>query len=124
MYDRVSDHSRQRIETKMEEMRDQQTKEAVQEIMEFNRTPSDLKGMIDKFVIGQEKGKKVISTAIAFHYRRLGKALKEAIVDNGDDIDVALRNTSTPTQPLPGETARGTEITYNEVMKQIIARDL
>ena len=67
MFDRVSDNSRQRIETKMEEMRDQQTREAVQEVIEFNRTPSDLKGLIDRFVIGQEKGKRVISTAIAFH---------------------------------------------------------
>ena len=90
MFDRVSDHSRQRIETKMEEMRDQQTREAVQEVIEFNKTPSDLKGLIDQFVIGQEKGKKVISTAIAFHYRRLGKALKEAIVANGDDIDAQV----------------------------------
>ncbi len=43
MFDRVSDHSRQRIETKMEEMRDQQTREAVQEVIEFNQTPSELK---------------------------------------------------------------------------------
>ncbi|MCW4052451.1 MAG: hypothetical protein NWE78_04475, partial [Candidatus Bathyarchaeota archaeon] len=84
MYDSVSAKSRQRIEGKMEEMQERQTREAVQEIIEFNRTPSDLKGQVDQFVIGQEKGKKVISTAIAFHYRRLGKALKEAIVESGD----------------------------------------
>jgi ATP-dependent protease Clp ATPase subunit len=58
MYDSVSARSRQRIEEKIEEMRDKQTREAVQEVLEFNRTPSDLKGQVDKFVIGQEKGKK------------------------------------------------------------------
>jgi ATP-dependent Clp protease ATP-binding subunit ClpX len=51
---------------------------------------------MDKYVIGQQKGKMIISTAIAFHYRRIANALKEAMVENGGDIDVALRNTKTP----------------------------
>jgi ATP-dependent Clp protease ATP-binding subunit ClpX len=105
----------------MEEMRDKQTREAVQEVLEFNRTPSDLKGQVDKFVIGQEKGKKVISTAIAFHYRRLGKALREAIIENGDDIDAALKNTSTPKANIliVGPTGCGKTYT-SEVASQLV----
>ena len=121
MFDRVSDNSRQRIEVKMEEMRDQQTREAVQEVIEFNRTPSDLKGLIDQFVIGQEKGKRVISTAIAFHYRRLGKALKEALVEDGNDIDAALRNTITPKANILiiGPTGCGKTYT-SEIASQLV----
>ncbi|MEJ2364478.1 MAG: AAA family ATPase [Deltaproteobacteria bacterium] len=121
MFDRVSDNSRQRIETKMEEMRDQQTREAVQEVIEFNRTPSDLKALIDQFVIGQEKGKRVISTAIAFHYRRLGKALKEALVEDGNDIDAALRKTITPKANILiiGPTGCGKTYT-SEIASQLV----
>ncbi|MBW2722090.1 MAG: AAA family ATPase [Deltaproteobacteria bacterium] len=121
MYDSVSAKSRQRIEGKMEGMQERQTREAVQEIIEFNRTPSELKGQIDQFVIGQGKGKKVISTAIAFHYRRLGKALKEAIVDNGDDVDAALKNTSTPKANIliVGPTGCGKTYT-SEIASQLV----
>jgi ATP-dependent Clp protease ATP-binding subunit ClpX len=96
MKDNMSDRSRQRIDEGIAELRETQTNEAVRQIIEFNKTPADLKAVMDKFVIGQEKGKKIISTAIAFHYRRLGNALKEAMVENGGDVDVALRNTKTP----------------------------
>lgn len=96
MYDRISEHSRQRIEEKVGEMRHQQISETAQQIIEFNKTPSEIKAEMDRFVIGQEDGKKVVSTAIAFHYRRLGNALKKALGDNGNDVDVALRNTRTP----------------------------
>ena len=83
MYDSVSAKSRLRIEEKMEEMQERQTREAVQEVIGFNRTPSELKGQVDQFVIGQEKGKKIISTAIAFHYRRLGKRSKRRLLKMG-----------------------------------------
>lgn len=96
MTDRISEQSRQQIREKIAELREHQITEAVKQIIEFDKTPTDLKAYMDRFLIGQEKGKKVISTAIAFHYRRLGSALKDAIVENGGDIDVALRNTKTP----------------------------
>jgi ATP-dependent Clp protease ATP-binding subunit ClpX len=51
---------------------------------------------MDNFIIGQDKGKKIISTAIAFHYKRLGEALKKALAENDGDIDLALRSTRTP----------------------------
>src|SRR3972149_826741 len=96
MTDGISEQSRQHIREKLGELREHQITEAVQQIVEFNKTPVDIKAYIDRFVVGQEKGKKVIATAIAFHYRRLGNALKQAIGENGEDIGVALRNTRTP----------------------------
>jgi ATP-dependent Clp protease ATP-binding subunit ClpX len=86
----------ERIEEKIMQHRADQEIETVQGIIEFDKTPSDLKAEMDRFVIGQEQGKKIISTAIAFHYRRLGQALKKGMVDSGGDIDVALRNTRSP----------------------------
>ncbi len=94
--DRVSEQSRQRIEEKLRALRAQQAVEAIGQIIEFNQTPAELKARLDEFVIGQEKGKKLISTAIAFHYKRLGNALKDAVAKNGADIDAALREAHTP----------------------------
>jgi ATP-dependent Clp protease ATP-binding subunit ClpX len=87
---------RERIEEKIVQMRADQEYDAVREIIEFNKTPADLKADMDRFVIGQEQGKKIIATAIAFHYRRLGQALKKGLADSGGDIDIALRNTRSP----------------------------
>lgn len=96
MYNGISAESRQRIKEKLGDYREQQTSEAVEHIIEFNKTPADLKAEMDRYIIGQEKGKKVLATAIAFHYRRLGNALKEATAANGADVDTALRKTRTP----------------------------
>ena len=96
MYYTMSKQSRERIEEKIAELRKQQAIEAVEHILEFDKTPSDLKKDMDRFVIGQNKGKKIIATAIAFHYRRLGNALKESVVKDGGDIDEVLRHTRTP----------------------------
>jgi ATP-dependent Clp protease ATP-binding subunit ClpX len=95
-HDGISGRSQQRIEDKIELLREEQTAQAVQEIIEFDKTPADLKAAMDGFIIGQERGKKVISTAIAFHYKRLGGALKEALAENNDDISLALRNIRAP----------------------------
>ncbi|HBD07974.1 MAG TPA: hypothetical protein DCZ69_06900 [Syntrophobacteraceae bacterium] len=96
IHDGMSEQKRQRIKEKIELRREEQTSQAVQEIIEFDKTPGELKAAMDGFIIGQEKGKKVISTAIAFHYKRLGGALKKALAENDGDIDLALRNTRTP----------------------------
>ena len=90
------DRRQERIEDKIRQHRADHESEAVQGIIEFDKTPSDLKADMDRFVIGQEQGKKIISTAIAFHYRRLGQALKKGMADSGGDIDIALRNTRSP----------------------------
>ncbi len=96
MYDYISDQTKRRIEDKMARQREKQLADALEHILEFNKTPSELKAELDRFVIGQETGKKIISTAIAFHYRRLSQALKEALGTEGADIDTALKGTKTP----------------------------
>ncbi len=96
MYDFVSDQTRRRIQEKIEQHRSQKVEAAVEHIIEFAKTPVALKEDLDRFIIGQERGKKIMATAIAFHYRRLGHALKEALAQNGKDIEQALRQTRTP----------------------------
>ena len=96
MIDNGSKHRLQRVEERLAQLRGKQEIEAVEEIIEFNETPAELKAKMDRFVIGQEKGKKIMSTAIAFHYRRLGDSLKKGMVENNGDIDLTLRNTRTP----------------------------
>lgn len=96
MDDGISKQKEQRIKEKIAQLKEGQEMEAVQEIIEFDKTPSDLKADMDRFVIGQKQGKKIMCTAIAFHYRRLGQALKKGMADTGGDIDMALRNTTTP----------------------------
>jgi ATP-dependent Clp protease ATP-binding subunit ClpX len=92
----LSDEKRRRLAEKVEQFRHRQVDEAVQHVLEFNKTPAILKAEVDRFVIGQEKGKKIIATAIAFHYRRLGSSLKRALGENSGDIEVALKTTRTP----------------------------
>ncbi len=92
----ISEQRRRRIQEKLEEFRDQKNGGAIQHILEFNKTPSDLKGEVDQFVIGQERGKKIIATAIAFHYRRLATSLKQALDENKGDLERALKITRTP----------------------------
>ena len=96
MDDRVSGPLRRRIEEKIAQLRKEQEIEAVEEIIAFDKTPSQLKADMDRFVVGQEKGKKIMATAIAFHYRRLGEALRKRNIENNGDIDGILRNTRTP----------------------------
>jgi ATP-dependent Clp protease ATP-binding subunit ClpX len=92
----LSEQRRRRIQEKLEQFRDQKTGGTIEHILEFNKTPSDLKGDVDKFVIGQERGKKITATAIAFHYRRLARALKRALEETMGDLEQALKNTRTP----------------------------
>ena len=96
MSSNLTDEKRRRLEQKVGEFRQCQVDEAVQHVLEFNKTPVTLKAEVDRFVIGQEKGKKILATAIAFHYRRLGAALKRALSEHDGDIGAALRGTRTP----------------------------
>lgn len=95
MPDRMSPQT-ERIDARLESLKVRHTAEAVQHIIEFRSTPAQIKVELDRFVIGQESAKKIISTAIAFHYRRLGNALKHALPNNEGDIHAALQNTRTP----------------------------
>ncbi len=96
MVERISPQSRQQIREKLGELREEQLGEAVKQILEFDKSPADLKAYMDRFVIGQERGKKITSVGIAYHYRRLAEALRQAVVENGEDLNMALRNTTTP----------------------------
>lgn len=96
MDDRGPKERQERIEEKLARVKTGQEQEAVQQIIDFNKTPADFKAEMDRFVIGQEQGKKIMSTAIAFHYRRLGQALKKWLAQNDGNIDLALRQTMTP----------------------------
>jgi|UniRef100_A0A7C3WIN3 ATP-dependent Clp protease ATP-binding subunit ClpX len=90
------EQKRRRIQEKLEEFREQKLGGTIQHILEFNQTPADLKAEIDKFVIGQERGKKIMATAIAFHYRRLAQAFKQALSENKGNLEWALKATRTP----------------------------
>ncbi|MBW1991036.1 MAG: AAA family ATPase [Deltaproteobacteria bacterium] len=92
----VSEQSRRRIQEKLDAARELKTLGTIQHILEFNKTPAELKSEVDKFVIGQERGKKIIATAIAFHYRRLATALKQVLGEYKGDLALALKNTRTP----------------------------
>ncbi len=54
----ISKQKEQRIEEKIAQFREGKEMEAVQEIIDFDKTPADLKADMDRFVIGQEQGKK------------------------------------------------------------------
>ena len=115
----------ERIEEKIAQLRTDQELEAVGEIIEFNKTPFDLKADMDRFVIGQEQGKKIIATAISFHYRRLGQALKKGMVESDGDIEIALRNTTTPKANIMiiGPTGCGKTTTGLAVLRLIEPTD-
>ncbi len=93
---KLTEETRQRISERMAQLKEEQSTDAVRNIIEFNKTPVDIKAHMDRFVIGQDEGKKVISTAISFHYKRLGNALKHSILEYNGDLGTALRNTRTP----------------------------
>jgi len=96
MIDYLGDARRRRLEAKLADFRERQTEAALAHILEFNQTPATLKAQVDRYVIGQEHGKKVIATAIAFHYRRLASALRAARAAGVTDLDTALKQTRTP----------------------------
>lgn len=96
MAEPISPQSRQQIRERLGDLRESQLGEAVKQILEFDKTPADLKAYMDRFVIGQEQGKKIISVGIAYHYRRLAEALRQAVIESGEDLSIALRNTTTP----------------------------
>ncbi|ESS73723.1 ATP-dependent Clp protease ATP-binding subunit ClpX [Methyloglobulus morosus KoM1] len=49
-------------------------------------TPRQIKLILDEYVIGQEKAKKILSVAVYNHYKRLGSSVK------GDDVELAKSN--------------------------------
>lgn len=92
----LAPESRWKIQEKMDGVRERKTLQTVEHITRFDKTPSQLKAEMDRFVIGQERGKKILATAIAYHYRRLGAALREAASQEGGDVEKALQRVKTP----------------------------
>ena len=94
--ERMFHETRSRIDEKVHGLKQENNAEAIQPILEFNQIPTEIKAQLDEYIIGQEEGKKVLSTAIAFHYKRLGTAIKKELAENGGDVEKALKNTNTP----------------------------
>lgn len=84
------------IENLFKEKEKEMMREAFEQILNFNKTPIEIKNFFDKYIVGQEEAKKVMATAIAFHYRRVGQAIKKEIEKNNGDFDLALKNATTP----------------------------
>ena len=55
MDERISKQKQDRIKEKIERLKEDQESKAVQDIIEFNKTPSELKADMDRFVVGQEQ---------------------------------------------------------------------
>ncbi len=65
-------------------------------MLDFNlRTPSEMKEELDKFVIGQDNAKKVLSVAVYNHYKRLrAEVLKTPEADGGEFGDVEIEKSN------------------------------
>jgi ATP-dependent Clp protease ATP-binding subunit ClpX len=90
------DQRKRKIEALFQERERAKMLNAFQQILEFNKTPQEIKAFFDKYIVGQEEAKKVMATAIAFHYRRLGQAIKKELEGNDGKLELALKNTTTP----------------------------
>jgi ATP-dependent Clp protease ATP-binding subunit ClpX len=95
---------------------DEEEKEIEEEIQLFDdntplMTPKELKSFLDKYVIGQDDAKKVLSVAVYNHYKRI---YKQSLTDEDDDTEIAKSNVL-----LIGPTGSG-----KTLMAQTIARVL
>ncbi|MEJ5329925.1 MAG: AAA family ATPase [Desulfobaccales bacterium] len=121
MIDHLGDARRRRLEAKLADFRERQTEAALAHILEFTHTPASLKARMDRHVIGQEQGKKVLATAIAFHYRRLAAALKGARAAGILDWETALKQTRTPKANILIIGPTGVGKTYSgEIVSQLV----
>lgn len=112
MNEEMTEDRRRMIEGKLQESKEEKLIESIQPIIEFNQTPKQLKDYLDRFIIGQDMGKKVMATGIAFHYRRLGNALKQEFDNNGGDMEAAFKSTNTPKANIMIIGPSGTGKTY------------
>ncbi|MCP3943415.1 MAG: ATP-dependent Clp protease ATP-binding subunit ClpX [Desulfobacteraceae bacterium] len=67
-----------------EEKEKTQESEGVKEFM----VPKEIKGMLDSYVIEQDKAKKVLSVAVYNHYKRLASVIEK----NRDDVEIQKSN--------------------------------
>ena len=52
------------------------------------KKPAELKEELDKFIVGQDKAKRVLSVAVYNHYKRINALLKKS----GDDVEIEKSN--------------------------------
>ena len=69
------------------DVKEEEKKESGELIEQELLTPKQLKGMLDKFVIGQERAKKVFSVGVYNHYKRI---FRQSSVD--DDTEISKSN--------------------------------
>ena len=53
------------------------------------KKPSEIKAELDKYIVGQDKAKKVLSVAVYNHYKRINS---EAVHDKDDDVEIEKSN--------------------------------
>ena len=51
------------------------------------KRPAEIKAELDKYIVGQEKAKKVLSVAVYNHYKRINYSGKKGNIDDGLEID-------------------------------------
>jgi ATP-dependent Clp protease ATP-binding subunit ClpX len=110
------------VSNKMHANKKEDMAAAIKPILEFNKTPKQIKEeTLDPYIIGQEEGKKSMSIAIANHYNRLGRAIREEMQNNGSDLDKALSKVETAKANviLIGPSGVGKTYTAETASKQI-----
>ncbi len=72
----------------------EQKNDKMRSMLDFNlRTPSEMKAELDKYVIGQDNAKKVLSVAVYNHYKRLrADVLKDAKSEEFADVEIEKSN--------------------------------
>jgi len=70
-----------------DEEKEKEKKEESEETKGF-MVPKEIKGMLDSYVIEQDKAKKVLSVAVYNHYKRLASVIEK----NSDDVEIQKSN--------------------------------
>lgn len=78
--------------------------------------PAEIKAHLDKYVIGQDDAKKVLSVAVYNHYKRIGRYHQPDVaeVDNDDEIEIEKSNIV-----LVGETGTGKTLLARTIAKML-----
>lgn len=56
------------------------------------KTPAEIKSELDKYIVGQDKAKKILSVAVYNHYKRVNYALQNKSVLSGDELQIEKSN--------------------------------
>jgi ATP-dependent Clp protease ATP-binding subunit ClpX len=72
------------------------------------RKPSEIKSFLDKYVVGQDEAKKILSVAVYNHYKRITQKKKE------DDVEIEKSNII-----MVGETGTGKTLLAKTIARQL-----